>query len=51
VIEIEQTFFALDRRADLLSRKAISDLSSWMKSDGTLYSPVPAGNWSSELPQ
>jgi alpha-L-rhamnosidase len=51
VIEIEQTFFALDRRADLLSRKAISDLTSWMKSDGTLYSPVPAGNWSSELPQ
>jgi alpha-L-rhamnosidase len=51
VIEIEQTFFALDRRADLLSRKAISDLTLWQKSDGTLYSPVPAGNWSGEMPQ
>lgn len=51
VIEIEQTFFALDRRADLLSRKAISDLALWQKPDGTLFSPAPAGNWSSELPQ
>jgi hypothetical protein len=51
VIEIEQTFFALDRRADLLSRKAINDLVLWQKPDGTLFSPAPAGNWSSELPQ
>ncbi len=51
VIEIGQTFYALDRRADLLTRKAISDLTLWQNTDATLYSPVPAGNWSSELPQ
>ena len=51
VIEIGQTFYALDRRADLLTRKAISDLTLWQNTDGTLYSPVPEGNWSSELPQ
>jgi hypothetical protein len=51
VIEIGQTFYALDRHADLLTRKAISDLTLWQNTDGTLYSPVPAGNWSSELPQ
>jgi alpha-L-rhamnosidase len=50
VIEIGQTFYALDRRADLLSRKAISDLVEWRRSDGVLFSPIP-GNWTSELPQ
>jgi hypothetical protein len=51
VIEIEQTFFAMDRRTDLLSRKAIGELAQWQKADGTLFSPAPAGNWSAELPQ
>jgi hypothetical protein len=50
VIEIGQSFYALDRRTDLLSRKAISNLVEWQKSDGTLFSPIP-GNWTSELPQ
>jgi hypothetical protein len=50
VIEIGQSFYALDRRADLLSRKAISNLVEWQRSDGTLFSPIP-GNWTSELPQ
>jgi hypothetical protein len=51
VIEMEQTFFALDRRVDLLSRKAMSDLTLWQRTNNTLYSPVPAGNWDQELPQ
>jgi alpha-L-rhamnosidase len=50
VIEIGQTFYALDRRADLLSRKAIVDLVGWQRQDGTLYSPIP-GSWNQELPQ
>jgi hypothetical protein len=50
VIEIGQAFYALDRRADLLGRKAISNLVEWQRSDGVLYSPIP-GNWTSELPQ
>jgi alpha-L-rhamnosidase len=31
--------------------KAMSNLVEWQKMDGTLYSPVPAGNWTKELPQ
>ena len=50
VIEIGQSFYGLDRRADLLSRKAISNLVEWQRSDSVLFSPIP-GNWTSELPQ
>lgn len=50
VIEIGETFYGLSREADLLSRKAILDLCRWQRSDGALFSPVPAGNWFSELP-
>lgn len=50
MIEIEQSFYALDRRSDLLGRKAMSDLVEWQRPDGTLYSPIP-GNWTDELPQ
>lgn len=50
VIELGETFYCLDRRADLLSRKAILDLVRWQRDDHTLYSPVPAGNWHNELP-
>lgn len=50
VTEIGQTFYALDRNSDQLSRKAIKDLFNWQRADKTMYSPVPEGNWSSELP-
>jgi alpha-L-rhamnosidase len=50
VIEIGQTFYALDRRSDGLSSKAIHNLVEWRRPDGTLYSPVP-GVWTDELPQ
>ncbi|MGD0836625.1 MAG: alpha-L-rhamnosidase C-terminal domain-containing protein [Polyangia bacterium] len=50
-VEIGQTFYALDRDVDLLTRKAISDLTLWQRTDDTLYSPVPSGNWNEELPQ
>ena len=43
-------FYALDRRSDLLTRKAMRELTAWQKPDGTLFSPVPAGNWDKELP-
>ncbi len=49
VIEIEQAFYALDRRADFLGRNAINTLISWQKSDKTMSSPVP-GNYDTELP-
>jgi alpha-L-rhamnosidase len=50
VIEIEQAFYALDRRADFLGRNAINTLIGWQRNDKTLFAPVPAGNWSDELP-
>jgi alpha-L-rhamnosidase len=51
VIDLEETAYALDRRADLLSRNAINAFLSWQRNnDHVLYAPVP-GNWGQELPQ
>lgn len=51
VLEMEESFYAMDEAAIDLSRKAIYELVDWQKADGTLFSPVPAGNWDKELPQ
>lgn len=50
VILMGQIFYTCDARAHALMRKAILNLVDWQKSDGVLYSPVPAGNWDKELP-
>lgn len=50
VLEMGETFYALDRRSDALSRKAILELMEYQKEDGVLFSPIPAGNWEKELP-
>ena len=50
VVDMGQAFWLLDRRADLLTRKAILDLVRWQRADGVLYSPVPQGRWGLELP-
>lgn len=47
---LTESFYALDRRADQLTRKGILELAAWQRSDGTLFSPIPAGNWDNELP-
>jgi hypothetical protein len=49
-LKIGETFYALDRRSDALSRKAILELAAWQRADGTLYSPIPGTNWNKELP-
>jgi alpha-L-rhamnosidase len=49
VIEIEQAFYALDRRADFLGRNAINTLIGWQRNDKTMSAPVP-GNYDTELP-
>ncbi len=51
VLEMEESFYAMDEAAIALSRKAIHELVDWQKTDGTLFSPIPAGNWNKELPQ
>lgn len=43
VNELGEVAYALDPKANLLTRKAILELVDWRRPDGTLYSPVPAG--------
>ncbi|HEY9155885.1 MAG TPA: hypothetical protein VIM69_12185, partial [Opitutaceae bacterium] len=50
VNELGEVFYAFDRRADALTRKAVLELIAWQKPDGVLFSPIPAGNWDRDLP-
>jgi alpha-L-rhamnosidase len=50
VLQLGEAFYALDRRADALARKGMLELAAWQRPDGSLFSPVPAGNWDQELP-
>jgi alpha-L-rhamnosidase len=50
VNELGEAFYALDPRSGLLAKKGILELALWQRADGTIYSPVPAGNWNKELP-
>jgi len=50
VNELGEAFYALDPRSSLLAKKGILELMNWQRADGTIYSPVPAGNWHKELP-
>lgn len=45
-----KSFYQLSPDANLLMRKAIRELVDWQRDDGTLFSPIPAGNWNDELP-
>jgi len=50
VNELGEAFYALDRRADSLTRKGMLELIAWQRADGVLYSPIPEGNWKRDLP-
>lgn len=50
VILIGMILHSCDARGRTAITKAIHNLVDWQKPDGTLYSPVPAGNWFQELP-
>ena len=50
VNELGETFYALSPSAQRLAVKGIHELMNWQRVDGTLFAPVPAGNWESELP-
>lgn len=45
-----QSYYQLSPKANGLIYKAIHELVNWQREDGTLYSPIPAGNWGNELP-
>ena len=50
VNELGQAFYALDPRGQQLARKGILELMNWQRNDGVIFSPVPAGGWTRELP-
>lgn len=50
VNELGETFYALSPSAQRLAVKGIHELMNWQRADGTLFAPVPAGNWGTELP-
>ena len=50
VNELGETFYALTPSSHKLALKGIHELMNWQRSDGVIFSPVPAGNWNRELP-
>ena len=50
VVQLAQVPYCLSRSADQLIRKAILEFAQWQRTDGTLFGPLPAGNWEQELP-
>ena len=49
-IVLGEILYSCDNEGVKLIKKAIDNLVDWQKPDGVLFSPVPAGSWSSELP-
>ncbi len=50
VNESGEAFYALSPSAATITEKGILELINWQREDGTLYSPIPEGNWDKELP-
>ncbi|MEN8230289.1 MAG: alpha-L-rhamnosidase C-terminal domain-containing protein [Bacteroidota bacterium] len=50
VNESGEAFYALSPSAATLTEKGILELMNWQRDDGTIFSPVPQGNWDRELP-
>ncbi len=50
VIESGEAFYAFDCQSHALQKKGMLELINWQKPDGTLFAPIPAGNWDKELP-
>lgn len=50
VNECGESFYALSSSSHALSKKWLHELIQWQRTDSSLYSPVPSGNWDSELP-
>ena len=50
VVIMGECFHTYSPSLHALIRKGIWELCDWQKEDGSLYAPIPAGNWSKELP-
>jgi hypothetical protein len=50
VNENGEAFYALSPRSADITKKGMLELINWQRKDGTIYSPIPTGNWNKELP-
>jgi alpha-L-rhamnosidase len=50
VNESGEAFYALSPSAATLTKKGMLELINWQRENGTIYSPIPQGNWDRELP-
>lgn len=50
VVLMGESFYTYSTSAHALMKKAIHELVGWQRNDGTLFSPIPAGNYKDELP-
>lgn len=50
VNELQQNFYCLSPSSWQIIDKGIYELMNWQRPDGTIFAPVPAGNWDKELP-
>jgi alpha-L-rhamnosidase len=50
VNESGEAFYALDPDSRFLTQKGILELINWQREDSTIFSPIPSGNWTKELP-
>lgn len=50
VNELGEAFYALSTSSHQLAVKGIHELMNWQRTDGVIYAPIPAGNWTKELP-
>lgn len=50
VNDIQEVAYTMSPSAMLLARKGIFELIRWQRADGTIFAPIPAGNWDGELP-
>lgn len=48
--ELGEAFYAFSPSAQKLAAKGILEIANWQHDDGTMFAPVPAGNWARELP-
>lgn len=50
VVLMGESFYTYSESVHALMKKGIHELIAWQKEDGTLHSPIPEGNYGTELP-
>lgn len=50
VTQSAQAFYSLSTSSQKMTSKWLDEFFNWQRKDGVLFSPSPAGNWNSELP-